>query len=224
MDTKFPTWKEIYQMREDKDKISLVIVHTDASLVGLSLAFRIIALIGSQWEFSIEVVDSLKTGSNACLLIAAGIGFVVFPLKRADFIYKKKKCREATIAQKAEHIKETFKKWLADKYMDGALKTETENHQRFHRDKKTVADMRIGDKYEVPWLLEVSFDDLEDIYPKNEADKDIDGEIRKRVFDDLEFSNILEVQEKHTAYTFWNTGKHPEMFKRFMVDHWDILY
>lgn len=206
----------------------------EGDLVSLSIS------ISAIWCFMISVSLGIAFALNSVLkwipntawmLIVAGIalglasiGILASSLTRGRFIYKKEQKREAAITEKVEHIKKIFKEWLAGKYMDGALHTVSEPEGFRHFDRyQNVHIMRLGETFEIPRNLEVSFADLEEVYPKNEADKESDGEIRERVFDDLEFSRILQVGKRHETYIFKNTGEYPQLFEGYKVDHWDMM-
>jgi len=153
----------------------------------------------------------------------ASIGILASSLTRGRFIFNREQKREASIAKKAHEVKEQFIESIIDRYARETLHKVTENERRFDR-KREVHIMKVGEIFEVPKSLEIKFEDLEEVYPKNETDKEIDREVRERVFYELEFSRFLKVEKEYEAYVFVNTGEHIDLFKKYNVDHWNIMF
>lgn len=129
--------------------------------------------------------------------------------------------RQTMINQKVSEIKELFKEWIVNKYANKQIATNKKAGENVEYDFVGNAyHVKPGEVYEIIKPLEVKFEDLEEIYPKNEADKEIDQQVRERVFDILEYPDrILEVKEKYRIYIFTNSGKHPELFKKHNIKH-----
>lgn len=223
MPAKLPTWGEMVQMREDKDTASLVVVYVAWGLVALSLSLGIVAFLGYQWGWPANIVIWLKTICIICWPLA-GIDIIILQPTRASFICRRKEKHEAIISQKVGEITAAFKNWIIEEYANINL-GEAQDHYLAHDDNGNIHHIKPGDIYEASKPLEIRFDDLEEIYPRGGADQRIDEEVRRRVFDGLEYSDgVLRAEKKHELYTVIGAQIRPNILEKYSVKHWGINF
>lgn len=123
------------------------------------------------------------------------------------------------VNRKAKKLSKTFLEWIKTEYVNKQVSRNTTGKiQIFNNFMQEAVIIPPGDTYEMMILLEIHFDDLEKIYKKNWKFWIPDEEIRKRCFDILSQSGMLEIKEKYAAYIF-NRKKHDKLFEKYNIQH-----